>query len=182
MAKKKLWAMRNDQGKWGYIDNVKPIKDKYGSMNGFRLVEDWRIEPIFDMAKNFIDGSAIVKLNGKYGLIREDGSYIHEPQFKDAYSWEDYIIVCDDSENLPFTMRPAWGIMNRKGEWIEGPLYTFIERAENSNDYLEASYDGEDIFLIYAGFFDEEGGVGYIKESIEEDEEWESDEEEDYEN
>lgn len=131
------------------------------------------------MAKNFIDGSAIVKLNGQYGLIREDGSYIHEPQFKDAYSWEDYIIVCDDSENLPFS--PAWGIMNRKGEWIEEPMYTFIERAENSNDYLEASYDGEDIFLIYAGFFDEEEGFGYIKESIEEDEDWETDEDEDWE-
>ena len=155
MAKKKLWAKRNDQDKWGYIDNVKPIKLKDGSMGGFRLVEDWRIEPIFDMAKNFIDGSAIVKLNGKYGLIREDGSYIHEPQFKDAYSWEDYIIVCDDSENLPIGMRPAWGIMNRKGIWIEEPMYCFIGKVENSNDYLEASYDGEDTFLIYAGFFDE---------------------------
>lgn len=118
--------------------------------------DNWVIEPQFDLAKVFVDGSAIVKKDGKYGVINENGQYIHQPVFNDAYKWEGLIVVNIDDE---------WGYMDHSGEWLEEPYFGCIQQSKKSNDYLEAWYDG-DGFQIFSD------GTGIDADYDDEDEDW----------
>lgn len=57
---------------------VKAKYDKYGYIdkNGVTI-----IKPAFDYAESFIDGKAIVEVDGKFGIINTKGEYIIEPQY-----------------------------------------------------------------------------------------------------
>ena len=74
--------------------------------------------------------------NGLYGCVDENGNWIFEPQFKNAFSWGEFIIVSTEEDG-----DEIWGWMNNQGEWMEEPYYGCIE--DNGNSYLEAWYDGE---------------------------------------
>jgi hypothetical protein len=91
-------AVQNKDGKWGYID-------KFGKIN---------INYQFDSAEKFVDGKAVVKLDDKTGVIDEDGKYIINPQFKNAYAdGNNYLIDQDDK----------WGWCDDKGKFVINPQF-----------------------------------------------------------
>lgn len=102
--------------------------------------------------------------NGLYGCVDPDGKWVYEPQFKNAFTWGDFIIVSKEEEG-----DEVWGWMDNKGEWMEEPYYGIIE--DNGKPYLEAWYDGDGC-RIYP-----DGSVLTEDEWEEEEEDWDEDEE-----
>ena len=95
MSNKIILTPRKDEnGLWGYVSG-------------------WVIQPIYDKVYEFSHGLGMVKLNGKYGFIKEDGTYLFEPIFEDANSFSDGV--------APVKKDGKWGIINIDGNWILEP-------------------------------------------------------------
>ena len=123
MAEQKLWARKNDNDKWGFVDE-----------NG-----NWVIEPKFDKAMDFsyedeesrgkfTEPFAWVKINGKWQLIDDNGNWaigpgeklalfkgendkwgmkvltsgkiIFMPQYQEAFEWEDFLITTNEYDTV----------------------------------------------------------------------------------
>ena len=62
--------------------DLKPARDRQTKKYGYQAKDkSWVIEPVYDAAKRFIDGFAIVELNGHEGLIDIDGDMILQPEY-----------------------------------------------------------------------------------------------------
>lgn len=63
--------------------DLKPVKDKatkkYGYQN--KSTKSWVIDPVYDNAKRFIDGFAIVEIDGREGLIDTQGDLILNTEY-----------------------------------------------------------------------------------------------------
>lgn len=90
------------------------------------------IEPIFDYEENyhelcwdvffaecydhgFINGKALVCLNGKYGYLKTDGSYLIEPIFDDAYSFR--------QQTPRIQINGKFGYLNEDGSYMFEPIF-----------------------------------------------------------
>lgn len=74
-----LAAVKNAEGKWGYIDSEGQLVIPY----------------MFDEANSFSNGLALVKADGLYGYIHTDGSYAVAPIYTEAYPFsEGMACVC----------------------------------------------------------------------------------------
>ena len=152
---KKPIPHKDENGKWGYVNE----KGK------------WVIPPRYDLAKAFVNGTAIVKVESKYGIINDDGYYEHEPVLDDAWSWEEFIIARQGEKD-------EWGVMDRYGEWlcggnlhtIEGPTIRNKEANIITHDYLDLWDDnGDGNKLFSGGTFEEIDDYGIYYKGFEED-------------
>lgn len=171
---KTLTPQKAKNGKWGYVNEG----------------GKWVIKAKFDLAKAFINGTAIVKVGDKYGIIDEKGSYVYTPVLDDAWSWEEFI-VARPGENDEYweETETAWGIMDRYGEWIHAPHYAQIEgdtkdfQASNiiNHDFLVMWDDGDGQKLFSGGDMTDydDDDEGYDDEEDEDYDEEEEEEEED---
>ncbi|HET6990360.1 MAG TPA: WG repeat-containing protein, partial [Bacteroidia bacterium] len=93
--------------KWGFIDSK------------IRLVIPYQ----YDGASSFSDGMARVKSDGNVGMIDVRGKEIIKPQFQTINYLDNYIYVNDGN---------AWGLMDKKGNWILPCKYSKIEFVDSS--------------------------------------------------
>ncbi|MFH2141174.1 MAG: WG repeat-containing protein [Bacteroidota bacterium] len=101
-----------------YFDEIAPWypvkKDgKYGYLNDSLQLE---ILCQFENADPFDqDSLAIVKFDGKYGVINRQGKYIINPEY------EDFLCCVDDK--IFAKNKGLWGLMNLEGKWLVEPIY-----------------------------------------------------------
>lgn len=72
----------------------------------------------------FHQGIALVRLNGKYGYLKSDGTYLVEPMFDEAYSFnevhrEDHIVMWP----VPVELNGSWGYLCRDGKYLIAPIF-----------------------------------------------------------
>lgn len=125
--------VQSTENKWGYIDKTGRLVIKY----------------LFDFATEFINGSAVVALNGKYGVIDKNGKFIINPQFEDVvvdgnkflvkksnkWGWCDkngnFIINAQFDNALPYKRNSItavsnnndWGYIDETGKYIINPQF-----------------------------------------------------------
>ena len=62
--------------------DLKPVRDKQTKKYGYQAKDkSWAIEPVYDAAKRFIDGFAIVEIDGRKGLIDAAGDLILKTEY-----------------------------------------------------------------------------------------------------
>lgn len=88
---------------WGYIDTTGTFV----------------IKPIFQNAKQFSNGLAVVRLYYRDGYINKKGEFVIDPQFSLAYDFEDDIALIMCMENNEY----RYGYINKKGEFIIKPKF-----------------------------------------------------------
>ncbi len=139
---------------WGWSETcdarVVKVGDKYGYV-------DTALRPItpphFDEARAFSNGFAVAKFEGRYGLLRSDGSWAIEPNFDAMAEMSDpavvlarsgragvidvphhgwavapnYDAVCAVSAGLIMTNRDGKrGVMDTRGTWLIQPNFTAL--------------------------------------------------------
>ena len=110
MGKNKLILKKGDNAKFGYVDE----NDK------------WVIEPKFDYAYDLRDDDepSIVVLNGKYGFINSDGSYLAQPIYDDAWSFNFGL--------ARVKLYNKWGIMKNDGTYQEEKCFHEVKKGDNN--------------------------------------------------
>lgn len=70
--------------------DLKPVRDRQTRKYGYQAKnKSWVIEPRFDAAKRFIDGFAIVEMDGREGLIDTSGDMILPPEYDKIGKFDD---------------------------------------------------------------------------------------------
>lgn len=93
--------------------DVVAVADYYGELDKVGYIDkegDFVIEPKFDDAKDFYEGLAPAKLDGKWGYIDKTGEFVIHPQFDraDIFSSGVAAVEVDDK----------WGYIDKTGEFI----------------------------------------------------------------
>ncbi|MBR3763435.1 MAG: WG repeat-containing protein [Clostridia bacterium] len=111
-----LWpAYDGESGRWGYIreDGV------------------WGIAPQYAQAQRFVNGYAIVKVDGAEGIIDETGRYVIPPEYA---IWEGTIGVDGREGNGVFVMerdgRCGW--FDTQSGFISGLMWQYVESWDDS--------------------------------------------------
>lgn len=73
------------------------------------------IEPQFELAGNFSEGLAAVRIEGKFGYIDASGEIVIEPKFARAGEFDQTMAVAGDED--------AFGIINRSGDYVVEPFF-----------------------------------------------------------
>lgn len=76
-------SLNKKNGKWGYVDE----KSKF------------RISAVFDEAKSFKDGIALIKIGNLWGYLRKDGTYLVKPQFISASEFDENGVAIVSARN-----------------------------------------------------------------------------------
>lgn len=108
------------------------LKDKIGYINlKNNLVIPAEYEVIDDWYNSFALGTAIIKKDGKYGIITKTGKYAAKPEYQSIYS---------DSVNQLYivNLNDKYGVLDAAGKVILKPEYTNIETIK---DIIIASKD-----------------------------------------
>lgn len=101
-------SLNKKNGKWGYVDE----KSKF------------RISAVFDEAKSFKDGIALIKVGVLWGYLRKDGTYLVKPQFMSASEFdENGVAVISARNKLNYGVKK--GFVKRDATII-GPMYEEI--------------------------------------------------------
>lgn len=95
-------AVRNNEFKWGYIDNTG------------KLVIDYK----FDYADCFSDGVAEIKIEDKYGFINKQGVQIIEPKYQNVRHFSEGVAGVE--------INNKWGIIDLLGNLIVNPIYDCV--------------------------------------------------------
>ncbi|MET3732774.1 WG repeat-containing protein [Moheibacter stercoris] len=139
-------------GKWGYKDSQENIV----------------IEPKYEFTKTFYDQTAIVKNNGKLGLVNFEGLEVSEPTY-------DELTLTFTNENAAYYLAKTndkIGIINTSGEITVPVIYDEFRYGFNNsfstvlNDkYGYANIDGVIIPAIYAEkfYFNHETGFAKVE-------------------
>lgn len=93
-----LWLLRI-HGLCGYVDAGGKV----------------RIEPQFDIASDFVEGRAFVKLNGKYGYIDLTGRMVVEPKYSSVGRFSEGLAWVKIGEKI--------GFINRDGKVVIAPRF-----------------------------------------------------------
>ena len=104
------WAVVRGKNMWGYVNP----KGEYLA-DGFQ-----EIHP-------FHSGVGLVKIKGRFGYLRSDGSWLFKPKLKEAQPFQ--------KEGFAIVRKTKFGAINQKGAWIFKPKFWEISR---ENDTLKA--------------------------------------------
>ena len=110
-----LCPKEGDNGKYGYIN---PYYHLNWRLRGKKIdfnTPEFEIMPIYDEVRKFVKGFAEVKMNGKWGIINEDGEFIIKPQYED--------IVKRNNGLYRVKVDGKWGLMNEQETIIRDPKY-----------------------------------------------------------
>lgn len=117
--------------KWGYINEKGKMK----------------IKQIYDHAMDFQEnGLAIVEVNGKFGLIKPDGTYLVQPRYESIYPFSEGRAVVIDDEGFK--------VIDEKGKIVTIKPYTFIGSYSNDRAVF-SQLTGEGSYLY--GYLDRQG-------------------------
>ncbi|MBR4646190.1 MAG: WG repeat-containing protein [Bacteroidales bacterium] len=121
---KNLKPVKGDNDKYGYIDSYhkntlnwclreKKIDFEYPSFN---------LKPIYDEAYDFLNEYAIVKLNGKWGVIDKNGYFVVNAQY------EKINVYRKEGNDVYYRvmLEGKWGVVNEEGEYIVECKYDTI--------------------------------------------------------
>ncbi|WP_020532710.1 WG repeat-containing protein [Flexithrix dorotheae] len=113
---------------WGQSEFPVPFQSEENQLFGYILPSKNKIvvEPIFQKASPFAEGNAIVKLDGKFGLINKKGKYLIDCKY-DSLGWA-------NTDSLPkfyndkvgFKQGSFWGLITVKGEEVVSPQFHSI--------------------------------------------------------
>ena len=110
--------------------DLKPVKDRDSKKFGYQdKSKNWVIEPQFDKARRFIDGYAIVEVQGLEGLINTTGGWVLRPDYNSIGKFDKLgfceVMVKDGRTKL-------YGLSDRSGRLILPPtcLSISIDRSE----------------------------------------------------
>ncbi|MCM1290598.1 MAG: WG repeat-containing protein [Prevotella sp.] len=131
------------KGTWGYVDSkgkwvVKPKYDNASSFEKFpdgRMVSEITLKglkgyvdengkqlgagPVFESVERISDGTSLVKVKGKYGVVDNAMVYVQKPEITD--------VRILDSERYIITLKGKKGVMNRQGVFEILPEYTDVD-------------------------------------------------------
>ncbi|MFI4859692.1 MAG: WG repeat-containing protein [Phycisphaerales bacterium JB063] len=103
--------MNNDTEVWGYLTKA------------FR----WRIEPAYEDARDFHNGMAAVKVDGRWGFVYANGRWAIEPQFEAADDFDDAVGTNDFEEPSDRDRRAQSG--RRSGRELQTTgLYAMVKQ------------------------------------------------------
>ena len=137
--------------------DIKPAKDKATKKFGYQdKSKNWVIEPSFDKARRFIDGYAIVEVQGLEGLINATGGWVLRPEYNKIGKF-DKLGLCE------LTVKNGrdkfYGLADRNGSIVIPPECSsltvsrseeliFARREGETGQQLWGVYDlaGEEIF------------------------------------
>ena len=116
------------------------------------------IEPQFDHARDFSEGFAQVKKDGKYGFIDKSGKVVIEPQFDDAEPFSEGLGKVEKDGN--------WGFIDKSGKVVIAPQFNNVSYF--SEGFAMVKKDGKVVnepqFNDVSFFV--EGGKGDVKITI----------------
>lgn len=145
-----------EDGKWCIVKNdgerlTDPIFNsiRFREVDGIRMLgsdDKWILlsndgklipSPVYESIDFFSPGMAIVKLQGKYGLVKDDGTVILPAEyslimdFKDRISEEDGLCKISKRGIDDGKVIVKQGYINKKGEIVIEPVYDFLGRFDN---------------------------------------------------
>ncbi len=141
-------AKDNESGNYGYMDHtgewvVPPVFQKTLSLMPYLFVVDmdllpaqkedlwgfvdrdgvWKIPPVFDSVEYFEQGRAFVEYQGEAALLDLDGNLGAVEALGNAPFASNGMAVCQ--QLWQGSTIPLCGYLNRQGEWVIPPEYTF---------------------------------------------------------
>ena len=109
---------------------LKVILDEFSLIN--KHIKEF--QPKFDNVWDFSAGIALVKLNEKYGYIKEDGSFLAEPKFDRAFDFD------ANSETAIFKINEKYGYLKLNGLYLTEPRFDYA--GNFSNGYARVKLNG----------------------------------------
>ena len=96
--------------------DLKPVKDRVSKKFGYQdKSKNWVIEPSFDAAKRFIDGYAIVEVQGLEGMIDQSGAWVLKPDYNSIGKF-DKLGLCELMNKYDHTR--YYGLADRSGRRV----------------------------------------------------------------
>ena len=110
-------------------DPITGFGGKYGFINN---QGEMVIKPVFDYARPFHDGLALISIGrdksgfgGSDGFIDNTGKIVIEPQYSEARDFVDGVAVIGVGCKK-FGNGGKWGLINKNGDYVILPQYTYI--------------------------------------------------------
>lgn len=104
--------------------DFKPVKDKDSKKFGYQdKSKNWVISPQFDKAKRFIDGYAIVEVQGLEGLIGTNGEWVLKPEYNSIGKF-DKLGLCELMVKVDRTK--FYGLADASGRIVLPPVYQSV--------------------------------------------------------
>lgn len=104
--------------------DFKPVKDKDSKKFGYQdKSKNWVISPQFDKAKRFIDGYAIVEVQGLEGLIGTNGEWVLKPEYSSIGKF-DKLGLCELMVKVDRTK--FYGLADASGRIVLPPVYQSV--------------------------------------------------------
>lgn len=107
----------------------------------------WKIEPQFDYAGHFVNNLAIVNVNGKYGFINRQGTFIVKPQYASVRDFKNGFALIGNVHKD----KTIWGFVDNFGKVILQPLYIDMK------DFSEGLFAYKSSLSGRWGFMDSKG-------------------------
>lgn len=115
---KDLKPEKATNGKFGYVDsNYKLNWRLRGKIIDFENSK-YEILPIYDEARNFINGFARVNINGKWGIINEEGVLVIKPLYEDVFRQKNGL--------FRVKVKGKWGLIDEYENFIHPPQFDEI--------------------------------------------------------
>ena len=96
--------------------DLKPVKDKQTKKFGYQAKDkSWVIAPAYDAAKRFVDGYAIVELDGRKGLIDANGDWVLQAEYDNIAKFDQNglcEVMCKDGRTK------YYGVADRTGRLL----------------------------------------------------------------
>lgn len=109
----------------------------------------WIINPQFDYAGHFVENLAIVKVNGKYGFINREGTFIVKPQYTSVRDFKNGLALIGNV----YRDKTIWGFVDNFGKVILQPLYIDMK------DFSEGFIAYKSSLSEKWGFLDSKGSI-----------------------
>jgi hypothetical protein len=106
-ASRELLPCQGGNGSWGYVDGT----------------GRFRIRPMFEEARIFLDGLAIVRMHKKYGFIDDRGRPVIKPQFEDARPFSEGLAAV---MILSMEGGKKWGFIDPSGRFAIAPKFDSV--------------------------------------------------------
>jgi hypothetical protein len=97
-----------------FFDGLAMVQAATGKCGYIDKLGRYTIEPVYDWARPFSEGLALVRVSGKYGYITKNGEYLVEPEYALAGSYSE--------GHASVYKGDRWYVLDARGEITFGPL------------------------------------------------------------
>ena len=124
--------------------DFKPVKDKDSKKFGYQdKSKNWVISPQFDKAKRFIDGYAIVEVQGLEGLIGTNGEWELKPEYNSIGKF-DKLGLCELMVKVDRTK--FYGLADASGRIVLPPVYQSVSVSKSEEIITARGIDTDNGF------------------------------------